>query len=116
MRIWLAYGGAAIVGIGTPFFVLWVARGTPVGSDPAFAGAAVVVALGIISGLLSLAVPRHWVPIALIVSAPLCLLGVVMFAALARVDEFFWVWLWVALASVAASLAAAFFAARAKRA
>jgi predicted membrane channel-forming protein YqfA (hemolysin III family) len=116
VRIWLAYAAAVIVGIGTPVFALWVARGTPVGSDPAFAGAAVVVALGIISGLLSLALPRHWIPIALVVSAPLCLLGVVMFVALARVDEFFWVWLWVALGGVAASLASAFFAARAKRA
>ena len=116
MRIWLAYAGAAIVGIGTPFFALWVTRGTAIGSDPAFAGAAVVVALGIVSGLLSLAVPRHWVPIALIVSLPLCVLGGVMFAALARIDEFFWVWLWVALGGVAASLAVAFLAARSKRA
>jgi hypothetical protein len=116
VRIWLAYAAAAIVGIGTPVFALWVARGTPVGSDPALAGAAIVVGLAIVSGLLSLANPRHWVPIALIVSGPLCLLGVVMFAALARVGEFFWVWLWVALGAVAASLVCAFFAARAKRA
>jgi predicted membrane channel-forming protein YqfA (hemolysin III family) len=116
VRIWLAYAAAAIVGIGTPVFTLWVARGTPVGSDPALAGAAVVVGLGIISALLSAAIPRHWIPIALVVSVPLCLLGVVMFVALVRVNEFFWVWLWVALGGVAASLAGAFLAARAKRA
>jgi hypothetical protein len=116
VRIWLSYAAAAIVGIGTPLFALWVARSTPVGSDPAFAGAAVVVGLGITSGLLSLAVPRHWVPIALIVSGPLCVLGAVMFVALARIDEFFWVWLWVSLGGVAASLLCAFLAERTKRA
>lgn len=116
MRIWLSYAAAALVGIGTPFFALWVARGTPVGSDPAFAGAAVVVGLAIVSGLLSAAIPRHWIPLALIVSGPLCVLGMVMFVALARVDEFFWVWLWVALGGIAASLLCAYLVKRAKRA
>ena len=116
MRIWLGYAAAAVVGIGTPFFALWVARGTPVGSDPGFAGAAVAVTLAIISGALSAAMPRHWLPIALIVSGPLGVLGVVMFVALARVDEFFWVWLSAALGGLAASLLCAYLVARAKRA
>jgi hypothetical protein len=115
VKIWLAYAAAATIGIGTPVFALWVARGTPVGSDPAFAGAAVVVGLAIVSGLLSAAVPRHWMPIALIVSGPLGVLGAVMFVALARLDEFFWVWLWVALGSLAASLLCAYLVRRAKR-
>jgi hypothetical protein len=114
VRLWLSYAAAAIVGTGTPFFALWVARGTPVGSDPAFAGAAVVVALAIIAGVLSAAVPRHWIPIALIVSGPLCILGVVMFIAVADVGEYFWVWLWVGLGSVAASLFTAYVARKAK--
>ena len=114
MRIWLSYAAAAIVGLGTPFFALWVGRGTPVGSDPAFAGAAVVVALAIVAGVLSAAVPRHWLPIALVVSGPLCILGVVMFIALMNVGEYFWVWLWVALASLAASLLTAYGARRVK--
>ena len=115
MRTWAAYAGAAIVGFGTPIFALWILRDTPVGSDPALGGAAVVVGFAIFSASLAALIPRHWLPIALVVSLPLCVLGVVMFAALARVDEFFWVWLWVALGGVAASLAAAFFAARTKR-
>jgi len=115
VRTSLSYAAAALVGIGTPLFALWLARGTAVGSDPAFAGAAVVVALAIVSGLLSAAIPRHWMPIALIVSGPLCVLGTVMFVALARVDKFFWVWLWVALGSLAASLLCAYLVARAKR-
>jgi hypothetical protein len=116
VRIWFSYAAAAVIGIGTPFFALWVARGTPVGSDPALAGAAIVVALAIISGALSAAIPRHWIAIALIVSGPLGLLGAVMFVALARVDEFFWVWLWVALGGLAASLLCAYLVRRAKRA
>jgi hypothetical protein len=116
VRIWLSYAVAAVVGIGTPFFALWVARGTPVGSDPAFAGAAIVVALAIVSGALSAAIPRHWIPIALIVSGPLGVHGLVRFVALARVDEFVWVGLWVALGSLAASLLCAYLVGRAKRA
>jgi hypothetical protein len=116
VRLWLSYGTAAIVGIGTPFFALWVARGTPVVSDPAFAGTAVLVALAIIAGVLSATVPRHWMPIALIISGPLCILGVVMFVALANVGEYFWAWLWVAVGSLAASLFTAYVAGKIKRA
>jgi hypothetical protein len=116
VKAWLAYAAAAIVGIATPVLVLWLARSTPVGSDPALAGAAVVVFLAIVSGLLTTALPRHWLPLALIASLPLCVLGMVMFAALVNVGEFFWVWLGVSLGGVAASLLGAFLVARAKRA
>jgi predicted membrane channel-forming protein YqfA (hemolysin III family) len=116
VRTWLTYAAAAIVGIGTPILALWIARGTPVGSDPALAGGSLVLGLGIVSAVLTAALPRHWPWIAFAVSLPLCLLGVVMFAALADVGEFFWIWLWVALGGVAASLAGAFLTARAKRA
>jgi hypothetical protein len=39
-----------------------------------------------------------------------------MFAVLASVGELFWVWLWVAIGGVAASLLGAYLAARARRA
>jgi predicted membrane channel-forming protein YqfA (hemolysin III family) len=116
VRTWITYAVAVIVGLATPVLALWLARSTPVGSDPALAGASVVLGLGIVSGMLAAALPRHWLPLALVVSVPLGLLGVVMFAALANVGEFFWVWLWVSLGGVAVSLAGAFFGARAKRA
>lgn len=115
MRIWLSYAAALIVGIGTPLFALWVARSTPVGSDPALAGLSLVLGLGIIAALLAAALPRHWLALALIVSVPLGVLGTVMFVALANIGEFFWIWLAVTLGAVAASLLGAFFAARAKR-
>lgn len=116
MRIWISYALAVIVGLATPVVALWIARSTPVGSDPALAGGSVVLGLGIVAGLLAAALPRHWLALALVVSVPLCLLGIVMFAALANIGEFFWVWLGVALGGVAASLLGAFLGRRAKRA
>ena len=115
MKTWATYAATVIIGLATPILVLWVGRSTPVGTDPSFAGASVVFALAIVSGLLAAVAPRHWLPIALIVSMPLCLLGVVMFAALASIGEFFWVWLWAALGSVAASLLGAYIAKWAER-
>jgi hypothetical protein len=108
----IAYATATLVGVATPLVVLAIARETPVGSDPALAGGGVVVLLAALAGLLASAVPRHWWPIALIVSLPLGLLGATMFAALAAIGELFWIWLVVPLGAVAASLAAAYVARR----
>lgn len=116
MRTWLGYAAALIVGIGTPLFALWVARSTPVGSDPALAGLALVLGMGIIAGVLAAALPQHWLALGLIVSVPLGVLGTVMFVALANIGEFFWIWLAVALGAVVVSLLGAFLTARAKRA
>lgn len=116
MKTWATYIAAVAIGCATPVLVLWMARSTPIGSDPALAGAAVVLGLGIISALLTVSLPRHWLPIAVVVSAPLCLFGMLMFAVLANVGELYWIWLWVGIGGVAASLLGAYLCARAKRA
>jgi hypothetical protein len=116
VKPWLAYFAAALVGVATPVLVLAIARETPIGSDPELAGAGVVVLLAAIAGLLAAAFPRHWWPLALVVSVPLGLLGTTMFATLANLGERYWIWLWVGLGAVAASLAAAYAAKRARSA
>ena len=116
MRVFAAYAGAVVIGIGAPYLVLGIARSTSVGADPALAAGAIVVALGILAGLLSAAAPRHWLWLALVVSVPLTLFSVVMFAALANVGEFFWVWVWVGLGAVVATLLGALVTARMRRA
>lgn len=115
MRAWLAYAGALLTGIAAPIAVLWVARNTPVGTDSSLAGATAILVLAIVAALLTLLIPRHWWVVALVVSVPLGLLGTAMFAALANIGEFFWVWLWVALGGVAASLLGAYVARSATR-
>ena len=112
----LVYAGAVLIGLATPFIVLWIARGTPPGSDPEVTGVSVIVAVGIIAGLFTAAAPRHWLALALIVSVPLGVLAGVMFWAFLDLGEYFWIWLWVGLGALAAALAAAFLVARARRA
>lgn len=104
MKAWATFAAAVLIGLATPVLVLWIGRTTPVGTDPSFAGASVVFALAIVAGLLTAAVPRHWVAIALVLSLPIGVLGVVMFALVANLGEYFWAWLASALGGVAASL------------
>lgn len=115
MKIWATYAAAVLIGLATPVFVLWLGRTTPVGTDPSFAGASVVFALAIVAGLLTTVVPRHWLPLALVLSLPIGVLGIVMFVLLASLGEYYWAWLWSALGGVAAALLGASIAARAKR-
>lgn len=115
MKTWATYAAAVLIGLATPVFVLWIGRTTPVGTDPSFGGAAVVFALAIVAGLLAGVVPRHWVPIALVLSLPICVLGIVMFALVANLGEYYWAWLGSALGAVAASLLGAHAAKWAKR-
>ena len=116
MRLFAVYAAAVVIGIGAPFLVLGIARGTSVGADPALAAGAIVVGMGIVAALLSAAAPRHWLWLALVVSLPLTLFSVVMFAALANVGEFFWIWIWVGLGAVVAALLGALVTARTRRA
>lgn len=115
MKTWATYAAAVLIGLATPVFALWLGRTTPVGTDPWFAGAAVVFALAIVAGLLTAVVPRHWIALALVLSLPLCALGVVMFALVASLGEYYWAWLASALGSVAAALLGAHVAKWAKR-
>jgi len=114
VKAWATFAAAVLIGLATPVFVLWIGRATPVGTDP-FAGASVVFALAIVAGLLTAVVPRHWLAIALVVSLPVCVLGVVMFALVASLGEYYWAWLASALGGVAASLIGAHAAKWAKR-
>ena len=116
MKTWATYAAAVVIGCAMALLALGLARNTPIGSEPALAGAAAVLCLGIISALLTAPLPRHWLPIALILSVPLCGLAVVAFAVLANLGELFWTWLWIGIGGVAAALLGAFLAARAKRA
>jgi hypothetical protein len=115
VKAWATFAVAILIGLATPVFVLWIGRATPVGTDPSFAGGSVVFALAIVAGLLTAVVPRHWVSIALLLSLPICLLGIVMFALVANLGEYFWAWLWSALGGVAASLVGAYIAAWTKQ-
>ena len=112
MKVFAAYAAAGALGIGAPVLVLHLARSSAVGADPLMAAAGVVIALGIVAAALAAVVPRHWLALALMLSVPLALLGIVMFAALADIGEFFWIWLAVGLGGVAAALGAAYLAAR----
>ena len=115
MKAWASYAAAIAIGLATPVLVLWIGRTTPVGTDPSFAGASVVFALAIVAALLTAVLPRHWVAIALVLSLPICVLGMVMFALVANLGEYYWAWLWSALGGVAASLLGAYIGKWAKR-
>ena len=115
MRLWLTYAVALAIGLATPLAVLWIGRKTPVGTDPELAGASVVLALAIVSALLTAALPRHWLAIALVLSVPVCVLGIVMFVVVASLGEYFWAWLWSAIGGVAAALAGAYVVAGSRR-
>jgi hypothetical protein len=115
MRTVATYAVAVLIGLATPVFVLWIGRTTPVGTDPSFAGASVVFALAIVSALLTTVVPRHWVSIALVLSLPICVLGMVMFVLVASLGAYYWAWLVSALGGLAASLLGAHVATWSKR-
>ena len=115
MKTWATFAAAVVLGLATPVLVLWVGRKTPLGTDPSFAGASLVFTLAIVSGLLTTIVPRHWVSIALVLSLPICVLGIVMFSLVAGLGEYYWTWLVSALGGLAASLLGARVATWSKR-
>jgi hypothetical protein len=107
-----AYAAAAAVGIGAPLVVLWVARSSPQDANPLLAAGAIAAGVGIIAAFLARLAPRHWLALALVASAPVGLLGIVMFGAFVNIGAFFWVWLGVGLGAVAAALIGAWLVAR----
>jgi hypothetical protein len=115
VRLVAVYAAAVVIGIVAPYLVLRLARGTSVGADPALAAGAIVVGIGIVAAIVGALAPRHWLWLALVVSVPLTLFSGVMFAALANVGEFFWIWLWVGTGAVVAALAGGLVAARKRR-
>ena len=116
MKTFAAYTAALAIGLATAVFMLWLGRSTPVGTDISFAAASVVFALAIVARVLSAPLVHHWFGLALALSLPSCILGIVMFTLVARLGVYFWAWLWSALGALAASLIGAYFAARASRA
>lgn len=114
MKSFAAYAAAGASGLGVAVFVLWLARSSARGADPLMVGIAVVLVLGVLAVLLTRLAPGQWFGLALVISAPLALLGIVMFAALASIGEFFWIWLGVGLGGAAAALLGAYLAARTK--
>jgi len=115
VRTWIAYAAALAIGVATALFVLWLGRETPVGTDLSFAGASVVWALAIVSALLATPAPRRWISIALLLALPVCGLGIVMFALVASLGEYYWTWLWSALGAIVASLIGGYAITRNKR-
>lgn len=111
-----AYAAASAIGLGVAVFVLWLGRSTPVGTHIWFAAAWVAFGLAMVAGLLSAPLARHWLGLALALSLPTCVLGIVMFGLVARLGEYYWSWLLSALGTVAASLIAAYLAAKATKA
>jgi len=114
MRPFAAYAAAVATGLGVAVFVLWIARSTAVGADPVIVSIAVVAVVGILAAVLTRLAPAHWIALALVISAPLALLGILMFAALANIGEFFWIWLGVGLGGAGAALLGGYLAARAR--
>jgi hypothetical protein len=110
VKLVAAYAAAVAMGIGAPLFVLWVARSSGQDADPLLSAIAIVAGVGIVAALLTRLAPRHWLALALIASAPLGLLGIVMFGAFVNIGAFFWIWLGVGLGAVAAALLAAYLA------
>lgn len=115
MKTFVVYAAAVLVGIATAVFLLWLGRSTPLGTHISFAAASVALALAIVAGLLAAPLPRHWLALALVLSAPTCVLGILMFALVARLGEYYWSWLWSALGAVFASLLGAWLTAWVKR-
>lgn len=115
MKTPATYAAALAIGVATALLVLWLARETRVGTDLSFAGASVVWALALVSALLTAAVPRRWIVVALLLALPVCGLGIVMFALVANLGEYYWTWLWSALGAIVASLIGGYTVARAKR-
>ena len=110
MKLFAAYAAAGAIGVGVAAFVLWLARSAAVGADPLMAALGVVITIGVVAALLAAAAPRHW--LALVLSLPVALLGIVMFSALANVGEFFWIWLIVGLGALGAAMLGAYLVAR----
>ena len=112
MKAFTAYAAALVSGIGVAVFVMWLARSSAAGVDPLIVSIAVVAVLGVLAALVTRLAPQHWWTLALVISGPLALLGGVMFAALANIGEFFWIWLGVGLGGMVAAQVGAYVTAR----
>ncbi len=112
LRTYAIYTVAAAVGIFAPIFLLWAARTTPIGASPAVIAVSVVLALAFASALLASFLPRRWISTTFLVSLPTAVLGSVIFLALAGSGSTYYVWLFVAMGSLASSAIAALFSAK----
>jgi hypothetical protein len=113
LRTCAIYAVAVTIGSLAPIVVLWAARTAPIGASPVPVAVSVVLALAFTAALLASFLPRHWMPTASLVSVPIALLGSIMFVSLADRGGTYYVWLFVAIGSLAASAIAAFFTAKA---
>ncbi len=117
LKPFAGYALAGLVGLAAPVVALWLARTASADVNPAWGALAVAAGLGLASALVTVLTPARWMSVAAIASAPLCLLGLVMFAALAEAGgRYYWVWIGVAAGGVAAAFAGALLAARKLRA
>jgi len=111
-KTYATYVAALAAGCCAPAFVLGAARTAAVGSNPLTVVVSVILCLGLVSGALAALVPQRWLSVAAVVSAPIGLVGIAMFAALAQTGDFYFVWLWAAIGSMAFSLFVAFVSAK----
>jgi hypothetical protein len=111
-KIYATYVAALASGCCAPALVLGAARSAAVGSSPLTVVVSVILCLGLVSGALAAFVPQRWLSVAAVVSAPIGLVGIAMFAALAQTGDFYFVWLWAAIGSMALSLFVAFVSAK----
>jgi hypothetical protein len=112
LKTFAAYASAGAVGCAAPVLLLWIARSASGEANPVWGALAVVAGLGLASGLVTRLMPARWLSIAVIVSAPLCLVALAMFAALAETRGYYWVWVAVAAGSAGAALGGALLGAR----
>jgi cell division protein FtsW (lipid II flippase) len=110
------YALAGVIGCAAPIIVLWLARVASADSNPALGALAVVVGLAVATALVAMLMPARWLSIAVISAAPLCLVALVMFAALAEASggEYYWIWIGLAAGALAAAFGGAWLGARAR--
>ncbi|HMH16595.1 MAG TPA: hypothetical protein VK572_00460 [Burkholderiales bacterium] len=103
---------ALVAGLAAPVVLLHGARTAAPGANPLMLAGPFVASLAALSALLAALAPRFWIAIFLLVSGPVALVCLAMLWAFAAAGNPFYIWLYVAAASLASAALAAALAAR----
>jgi hypothetical protein len=103
---------ALAVGLAAPVVLLHGARTAAPDTSPLMLAGPFVASLAALAALLAALAPRLWIAVFLLVSGPVALVCLAMLWAFAGTGNPFYVWLYVAAASLAGAAVAAAFAAR----
>ena len=103
---------ALAVGLAAPVVLLHGARTAAQDTSPLMLAGPFVASLAVLAALLAALAPRFWIAVSLLVSGPVAILCLAMLWALAGTGKPFYVWLYVAAASLAGAAISAALAAR----